>query len=215
MFCNKYKDEIKELKAKLDFAWKEVAESDNNIIKKVNKIAALKEKNESLKQKLTYLENDISNIINRIDFKDIKSNTLEETMLEIASYNIKGMSYSRAVHYFNSYALPVNGTVKGLISNHNTETIAIKYFDEILQIMTELNKCRLSLNHMAWLAWEYYILGNGEHVLELLNYTYCDKCDALIKYNESLNYKGKHLCENCGYFDEKFDTVMYKDDKNV
>jgi hypothetical protein len=94
--------------------------------------------------------------------------TLEEKMFEIAESEIEDMTYDEALYFLDNDAVPSLGSVSGLIYYADTEPIAIAYHNEILNIMEDLNICRLSLNDMAWLAWDYCIFGKGEAVLKRL-----------------------------------------------
>ena len=98
-----------------------------------------------------------------------------QEMLEIAKENIEGLDYEEALYYLNNDAIPAAGSVTGLIYYSDTEQIAEKYYDEIIDLMKELYGNNiptdlLTLNNMAWFAWEYYILGNGEQVLKDLGW---------------------------------------------
>ena len=98
-----------------------------------------------------------------------------QEMLEIAKENIEGMDYEEALNYLNDDAIPSSGSVSGLIYCSDTESMAIDYHDKIINLMKEeYGNCIpaniLTLNNMAWFAWEYYILGNGEQVLEELGW---------------------------------------------
>ena len=96
--------------------------------------------------------------------------TLEEVLVDIALDNIEGLTKEEARYYLSNDAIPAYGSVSGLIYYCETEPLATKYHAEILDWSEECYgeytpRDLLSLNNMAWFAFEYYILGN-ESVFE-------------------------------------------------
>jgi len=97
--------------------------------------------------------------------------TLKEKMFEIALNNIDGMTEEEAEHYLENDAIPATGSVSGLIYYSETEPITIEYFDDIIEIMKEYHgDCipseYLSLNNMAWFAFEHYVFHYTTEIIE-------------------------------------------------
>ena len=79
------------------------------------------------------------------------------------------MPRDEAIYWLNNDAIPSYGSVSALIYTGDTEKLACKYYDEILEIMEEFGMEKsMSLNDMAWLAWEYHILGQGKEIIDEL-----------------------------------------------
>jgi len=92
---------------------------------------------------------------------------LRDALLCLARENIEGLTYQEALYYLDNDAIPSDGNVSGLIYCSETEELAKKFHDEIIELMEELGVDRpLKLNDMAWFAWEALIFGNGERILE-------------------------------------------------
>ena len=96
---------------------------------------------------------------------------LRDALLNIARENIEGLTYQEALYYLNNDAIPSDGSVSGLIYCSETEELAKKFHDEIIELIEELGVDRpLKLNDMAWFAWEALILGHGKEVLRDLGW---------------------------------------------
>jgi ribosomal protein L22 len=103
------------------------------------------------------------------DFKQEKG--IYKVFLKIVQENIKDMNYDEALDYIDYYARPWCGSVKGLKTQEETEPLAAKYHDEIIELMKNeydytLPADCLTLNNMIWQAWEILILSHGEQVLK-------------------------------------------------
>ena len=104
--------------------------------------------------------------------------TLYEELLKIAKDNIEGMTYDEALYWLDNDAIPSIGSVSGLIYYHETEPLACRHHDEIMEMIKEVKLMKeadivnapMTLNDMAWFAWNYLILCNGERVLEDLGW---------------------------------------------
>ncbi len=92
---------------------------------------------------------------------------------KIAFDNIEGMSEEEARNYLMNEAHPASGSVGGLIYYNETEPIACEHHDEIIEMMQDvygnyIPSDRLSLNDLAWFAWEILILGNEDIIDEII-----------------------------------------------
>ena len=99
--------------------------------------------------------------------------SLINELKKITFQNIDGMSEEEARNYLMNNAIPSCGSVSGLIYYSETEPLACEYFDEIIEIMKDVyGNCipsnRLSLNDLAWFAWQYLILGNEDMIDEII-----------------------------------------------
>ena len=107
---------------------------------------------------------------------------LYKALLNIAKENINGLTYEEALYYIDNDAIPSDGNVSGLIYCSETEELAKKFHDEIVNLMEELEVDRpLKLNDMAWFAWEALIFGNGERVLKDLGWSKEEEIQSLLK----------------------------------
>ena len=100
--------------------------------------------------------------------------TLEEALVNIALGNINGLTEEEARYYLMHDAIPAFGSVSGLIYYSETESLATKYYGEILELLEECyGECIpndvLELNSMAWFAFEYYILGNESTIEDIID----------------------------------------------
>lgn len=90
---------------------------------------------------------------------------LYNKLLELVADEIDDMTYDEARYWIDRDAVPSSGSVTSLIYTADTEALATQYHDDIIELMNEMDSVNLSLNDMAWFAWEYYILGNGKMVM--------------------------------------------------
>ena len=94
--------------------------------------------------------------------------TLREELIEMAKKEIEGMARKEAIYWLNNDAIPSSGSVTALMYYRDTEPFACRHHDEIVEIMEESDMKLMTLNDMAWFAWEYYILGQGEEIIDEL-----------------------------------------------
>ena len=66
--------------------------------------------------------------------KNVK--TLKDAMLDIALYNIDGMNEKEAKNFLLNDAIPAYGLVSGLVYYKETESIAVQFYDEIIELST-------------------------------------------------------------------------------
>ena len=97
------------------------------------------------------------------DYED----TLEYVFMDIALYNIEGLTKEDAKDFFKgSNCNPAIGSVAGLIYFTETEPIAKEYYDEIIKIFYEAYGDCIpyesinSLNNLTWFAWVYMVCDN-------------------------------------------------------
>ena len=106
-----------------------------------------------------------------LEYYEIK--TIKDCMMDIALYNIDGMSYEEAKRYLEYDAIPVSGSVSGLIYYSETEPIAYTFFDEIIELIHEIYgneipfKVIRTMNNLTWFAWENYI-GDDDFIKDVL-----------------------------------------------
>ena len=98
---------------------------------------------------------------------------LKEFFYEIALQNIKGLTKSEAKHYLKNDALPGIGSVSGLIYNYEIEEIFYSYYNELIEILSEIYpECvplnKLDKSYLVWSAWELMIFDNEENIKEIL-----------------------------------------------
>ena len=96
---------------------------------------------------------------------------LRQVMKDIAIDNIDGMNREEARYYLENDAICSAGSVSGLIYYKETEPIAQEYHDEIIDMMTEvfgdnIPSEMLSLNMMAWFAFENLLGGMIDEIIE-------------------------------------------------
>lgn len=101
-------------------------------------------------------------------------NTLRDEIKEIMLSNIEGIDMHEDRYYLENDAIPSCGSVGGLIYYSETETLAKKYHDEIIELMKEYGIDKhLTLNDMAWFAYE------------ALSYELIDEVLTMVEYPES------------------------------
>ena len=95
--------------------------------------------------------------------------TLEYVFMDIALYNIEGLTEEEAKGFFDyPNCDPSTGAVSGLIYYVETEPIAQEYYDEIVEMLHNLYgeeipyKSIDSLNTLTWFAWEYTVCDNED-----------------------------------------------------
>ena len=91
--------------------------------------------------------------------------TLFEKLIEIAKNNVEGMSREEAIYWLDNDAIPSIGGVAGLIYYNETEPLSREYYEEIIELMQDAEVHDLSLNDMAWFAWDALIFGRGEEIV--------------------------------------------------
>jgi len=96
---------------------------------------------------------------------------MRDELLKMVMEEIDGMSYGEALYYLDNDAIPATGSVTSLIYYCDTESFAKEYHDEIIELMNDWGMQEpLSLNDMAWVAWEATVLGQGEQILDELGW---------------------------------------------
>jgi len=96
---------------------------------------------------------------------------LRQIMKDIAIDNIDGMDRDEARYYLENEAIPVSGSVSGLIYYADTEPYAQEFHDEIIELMEEIYDKEipselLTLNAMTWFAFEYLLSGMVDEIIE-------------------------------------------------
>ena len=96
--------------------------------------------------------------------------TLTETIKELMLSNIDGLGKEDDRYFLENDAIPSAGSIGGLIYYSETEELAKEYHDEIIDLMEEYGVSNLSLNDMAWFAYEAISHGLIDEVLESIEY---------------------------------------------
>ena len=137
-----------------------------------------------------------------LEYYEIRS--IKDCMMDIALYNIDGMSFEEAKHYLEYDANPSVGSVSGLIYYSETEPIAYVFYDEIMELINECYGNEIpyqlvsKLNNITWFAWENYIGDDDfiEDVLEKaleLKLIYLKEDDEDVDDDENIEYvKDEH-----------------------
>jgi len=96
--------------------------------------------------------------------------SLDKALMDIALYNIDGMSEEEARNFLMNDAIPEMGSVKKMFYYSETEPFAVEFYEEILEELKDVYgkdipyEAVKSLNNVAWAAWGVKVLGNEEFI---------------------------------------------------
>jgi len=125
-------------------------------------------------------------------------NDLDDVFIDIALYNIDGLTYEEAKNYLEKDASPVSGAVSGLIYYIETNVIGSKYYEDCMEMIQQVYGDEIkfeivkSLNNIVWICWELWLNAysiekvlNKALELEILKPTNTKKYIILdVRYNE-------------------------------